>query len=201
MRLKSVCLLRLQDLVFKSWFSQRTCTSAEKLCLRRNDFQENTLSSYKELSTEKEFTDVTLACGDGQQVMVHRVVLIISSPLFQNLLTNRNPHPMIIMRGVNMDDLVAMMDFLCCGEANVLQENLDTFLALANELQLKGLTGDYNTNYNRSQSPEKMPQKEDEAKVKPMLQKERRSGVERDAPLSRNFESTVSLWRQRTLAS
>ena len=75
-------------------------------------------------------------------------------------------------------------------------------LALANELQLKGLTGNYN-NYdvNRSQSPEKMPQKEDVAKVKPMLQKERRSGVERDAPLSRNFESTVSLWRQRTLAS
>ena len=61
-----------------------------------------------------------------------------------------------------MDDLVAMMDFLYCGEANVLQENLDTFLALANELQLKGLTGDYNTSddVNRSQSPEKTPQKE-----------------------------------------
>ena len=132
--------------------------SAEKLCLKWNDFQENTLSSYKELRTEKEFTDFTLACGDGQQALVHKVVLIISSPLFRNLLkTNRNPHPMIIMRGVNMDDLVAMMDFIYFGEANVLQENLDTFLALANELQLKGLTGDCNTSddVNRSQSPKK----------------------------------------------
>ena len=33
------------------------------------------------------------------------------------------------------------MDFLYCGEANVLQENLDPFLALAEELRLKGLTG------------------------------------------------------------
>ena len=116
--------------------------SAEKLCLKWNGFQENTLSSYKELRTEKEFTDFTLACGDGQQVVVHKVVLIISSPLFRNLLkTNRNPHPIIIMRGVNMDDLVTMM--------------------------------------------------------KPMLQKERQSGVERDAPLSRNFESTVSLVERR----
>ena len=32
--------------------------SAEKLCLNWNDFQENTLSSYRELRTEKEFTDV-----------------------------------------------------------------------------------------------------------------------------------------------
>ena len=44
-----------------------------------------------------------------------------------------------------MDDLVAMMDFLYRGEANLPQENLDTFLALANELQLKGLTGDQNS--------------------------------------------------------
>ena len=125
-------------------------------------FEKTFCQATKSSELKKEFTDVTLACGDGQQVVVHKVVLIISSPLFRNLLkTNRNPHPMIIMRGVNMDDLVAMMDFLCCGEANVLQENLDTFLALANELQLKGLTGDCNTSddVNRSQSPKKRPKK------------------------------------------
>ena len=34
-----------------------------------------------------------------------------------------------------------MVDFLYCGEANVPQENLDSFLALAEELKLKGLMG------------------------------------------------------------
>ena len=33
------------------------------------------------------------------------------------------------------------MDFLYCGEANVYQENLDSFLAIAEELQLRGLMG------------------------------------------------------------
>ena len=39
------------------------------------------------------------------------------------------------------DDLMAIMDFLYCGEANVYQENLDSFLAIAEELQIKGLMG------------------------------------------------------------
>ena len=38
------------------------------------------------------------------------------------------------------------MDFLYCGEANVYQENLDSFLAIAEELQLKGLMGKTNDN-------------------------------------------------------
>ena len=37
------------------------------------------------------------------------------------------------------DDLMAIVDFLYLGEANVNQENLDSFLAVAEELQLKGL--------------------------------------------------------------
>ena len=39
------------------------------------------------------------------------------------------------------DDLLAIVDFLYCGEANVFQENLDSFLAITEELQLKGLMG------------------------------------------------------------
>ena len=46
---------------------------------------------------------------------------------------------MIYFRGVKSEDLAAIVDFLYCGEANVYQENLDSFLALAEEFQLKGL--------------------------------------------------------------
>ena len=45
------------------------------------------------------------------------------------------------MRGFKSEDLVAILDFLYFGEANVYQENLDSFLAIAEELQLKGLMG------------------------------------------------------------
>ena len=39
---------------------------------------------------------------------------------------------------------VAILDFLYFGETNVEQENLEAFLALAEELRLKGLTGPSN---------------------------------------------------------
>ena len=42
---------------------------------------------------------------------------------------------------MNSDDLNAVVDFLYYGEANIYQENLENFLAIAEEFQLKGLTG------------------------------------------------------------
>ena len=111
--------------------------------MKWNDFQETILSSFKELRSDQEFTDVTLACEDGQQLGAHKVVLSTSSPLFRNLLrSNKHQHPLIYMRGIKFEDLVAIIDFLYFGEANVYQEHLDAFLALANELNLKGLTGE-----------------------------------------------------------
>ena len=114
----------------------------EKLCLKWNDFQENINCAFKNLRTEKNFTDVTLVCEDGQQVEVHKVILAASSPFFQKLLEkNKHPHPLVYMRALKFEDLLALVDFLYVGEANLFQENLDSFLALTEELQLRGLMG------------------------------------------------------------
>ena len=115
---------------------------SEKLCLKWNDFQENVNTAFGNLREDTEFTDVTLACEDGQQIEAHKVILAASSPFFQNLLKrNKHPHPLIYMRGLKSEDLGAIVDFLYCGEANVLQDNLESFLAIAEELRLKGLMG------------------------------------------------------------
>ena len=115
--------------------------TTEKLCLQWNDFKENVSSAFGKFKDDQEFADVTLACEDGQQVEAHRLVLASSSPFFWNLLKkNKHSHPLIFMRGVKFEDLVAITDFLYLGEANVFQDNLDDFLALAGELKLKGLT-------------------------------------------------------------
>ena len=117
-------------------------TSDEKLCLQWNEFKENVSSVFGDLRQDNELTDVTLVCEDGQQVEAHKVVLVASSPFFLNILKrNKHPHPLIYMRGVKPENLMAMVDFFYHGEANVDQENLDSFLVLAEELQLKGLRG------------------------------------------------------------
>ena len=83
---------------------------------------------------------MTLACEDGAQVVAHKVVLVSCSPFFKDLLQrNKHPHPGIYMKGVRSEDLVAIRDFLYQGETSVCQENLNSFLALAEAFQLKDL--------------------------------------------------------------
>ena len=116
--------------------------TSEKFCLKWNDFQKNIGSVFGSLRKDNEFTDVTLACEDGYQVEAHKAILASSSPFFQNLLSrNKHAHPLIYMRSVKSEDLVALIDFLYFGEANIYQENLDTFLNIAEELKLKGING------------------------------------------------------------
>ena len=45
------------------------------------------------------------------------------------------------MKGIKHEILLAVVDFLYLGEANVFQESLDSFLAIAEKLRLKGLMG------------------------------------------------------------
>ena len=52
------------------------------------------------------------------------MILAASSPFFEKLLgRNKHSHPMVYMRGVKFDDLLAIVDFLYRGEANVVQDN------------------------------------------------------------------------------
>ena len=107
-----------------------------------NYFKESVNSAFGKLREDKDYTDVTLACEDGQQMEAHKVILAASSDFFGKILQrNKHPYPLIYLNGVQSEDLEAILDFLYFGEANVCQENLDAFLAIAEKLKLQGLTG------------------------------------------------------------
>ena len=120
-----------------------TMTSTnEKFCLKWNDFQQNIISNYQELRRNSDFSDVTLVCEDDQQVEAHQVILSASSPFFMKVLrNNKHSHPMIYMRGLKAKDLLSIVNFIYTGETNILHEDLDDFLTIADDIQLKGLTG------------------------------------------------------------
>ena len=86
------------------------------MSLQWNDFKDNAINAFGSLRDDNDFADVTLACEDGKQVEAHKVVLASSSPFFQNILRkNKHIHPLIYMRGVKSDDLLAIVDFLYSG--------------------------------------------------------------------------------------
>ena len=89
---------------------------------------------------------MTLSCEDDKQVKAHKFILAASSPFFKDILKrNKDPHPLIYTRGLKLEDLLAIINILYFGEANAFQENLDTFLVLAEEQRPKGLTGSGNS--------------------------------------------------------
>jgi len=114
--------------------------AAEKFCLRWNDFESNISVAFRELREEKDFFDVTLACEDSQ-VSAHKVILSACSPFFRNVLRkNPHQHPLLYLKGVKYQEMLSVLNFMYQGEVNVAQDELNSFLAVAEELRVKGLT-------------------------------------------------------------
>ena len=111
---------------------------SEKFCLKWNDFERNISSAFREIRDEKEFFDITIACED-EQMQAHKVVLSACSPFFRNVL-KRNPHqhPLLFLKGVSLKDLQAVLNFMYHGEVNVAQDDLNSFLQVAEDLRVKG---------------------------------------------------------------
>jgi len=113
---------------------------SEKFCLRWNDFENNISSAFRELRDDKDFFDVTLACDD-EQIQAHKVILSACSPFFRNVLRrNQHQHPLLYLKGVNYTNLQSVLNFMYHGEVNVAQEELNSFLSVAEDLKVKGLT-------------------------------------------------------------
>ena len=116
-----------------------------KFSLKWYEFQENVSNTLGNLRETTDFSDVTLACEDGQ-MEAHKIVLAASSPFFEDLLKrNKHIHPLIYMRGIHSEDLLGILDFLYYGEASIPQETLDNFLKIAAELKIKSLDGGNDT--------------------------------------------------------
>jgi hypothetical protein len=113
---------------------------SEKFCLRWNDFESNISSAFRELREDKDFFDITLSCDD-EQIQAHKVILSACSPFFRNVLRcNPHQHPLLYLKGVKYTDLQSVLNFMYHGEVNVAQEELNSFLAVAEDLKVKGLT-------------------------------------------------------------
>merc|ERR1712142_627504 len=68
-------------------------------------------------------------------------ILSACSPFFRNVLRrNQHQHPLLYLKGINYSNLQSVLNFMYHGEVNVAQEELNSFLSVAEDLQVKGLT-------------------------------------------------------------
>ena len=89
---------------------------------------------------------MTLCCDNGVDVVqAHKVILAACSPLFRKILSRQKStgqNPFLYLKGIRLKELRAVLDFIYHGEVNVAQDSLNNFLAVAEELAIKGLTTD-----------------------------------------------------------
>ncbi|XP_017755154.1 PREDICTED: broad-complex core protein isoforms 1/2/3/4/5-like [Eufriesea mexicana] len=102
---------------------------AEQFSLRWNNFSNNLTSGFLNHFTENDLVDVTLAV-EGQLLQAHKLVLSVCSPYFKNIFKN-----CFIGKSLSASS-----------EININQEDLSTFLKVAQTLQIRGLTAEDTSN-------------------------------------------------------
>ncbi|XP_012270171.1 modifier of mdg4-like [Orussus abietinus] len=89
---------------------------------------------------KQQFVDVSLVCKDGTVLKCHKMVLAHSSSFFRRLLeVNDHPYPMIILHDIEADDLKTILNFMYCGEIQVVRSDVGRLLRIAEILEVRGL--------------------------------------------------------------
>ena len=129
---------------------------SDKYCLRWNEYPSNLSNAFNELRNDEDFFDITLITEESE-IRCHKLILGACSPHFLQMIKRLNSqlNPAIYLRGVRHEDIKNILEFMYLGVVNVCQEDLESFLSVAQDLCIKGLT--QNDNYSPSSSSSSHP--------------------------------------------
>ncbi|KAL4707183.1 hypothetical protein ACJJTC_009947, partial [Scirpophaga incertulas] len=118
--------------------------SDEQFSLCWNNFHANMSAGFHGLLSRGDLVDVTLA-AEGRLLQAHKLVLSVCSPYFQEMFKiNFYFLVSVFLKDVSHSALRDLLQFMYQGEVNVKQEELASFISTAEQLQVKGLTGNQN---------------------------------------------------------
>ena len=115
----------------------------DTFCLKWSEYNSSISQSFEEFRDVSEFCDLTFISDDKQQFKAHKVILAASSAFFRNILSNMNhpyqqAHSMLFLNGIHSAELKALLEFIYQGEVKMGKQNLQSFVGLAQKLELKG---------------------------------------------------------------
>ena len=128
---------------------------SEKFSLKWNDYQTNWNKALNDMRTDTDLADVTLISDDKVEFSAHRILLSSCSEMFRFIFKrNINSNHLLFLGGVNSINLGFILDYIYYGEVNIFQEQLDDFLDSAEKLEIEGLVGNNQENFNGEQIPQ-----------------------------------------------
>lgn len=111
----------------------------QQYCLKWNNHQSNLLKVFDRLLGSQQFCDVLVA-AEGKTLRAHKVVLLACSSYFEAIFCEFNEkNQVVILKDTRYEDVKALVEFMYKGEINVPQDQLESLLKTAENLQVKGL--------------------------------------------------------------
>uniref|UniRef100_T1IIM2 Kelch-like protein diablo n=1 Tax=Strigamia maritima TaxID=126957 RepID=T1IIM2_STRMM len=106
------------------------------------DVLEKFALTLNQLRHNKELTDITLICKDGE-FSAHKTILAASSPFFRHLFTSVvEKKKYIQMSGIESDTLTVLLDYIYTGNLNIPEtmDKVEQLLFASNQLQIPDFT-------------------------------------------------------------
>ena len=95
--------------------------------------------AYKVIDVEKDLHDVTLVCDDGA-VDAHKLILCSASIFFRLMLKrSKHQHPLLYMKGLKINQIQNILDYIYYGQVSIAKENLKEFIDIAKEFEVESL--------------------------------------------------------------
>ena len=108
--------------------------------MSKPNFDTFTNKTFRNLLDDEDFTDVTLACDDGQLVKAHKVILAAASTFFKRILGQAaHPNPLVHIQGIKAFHLRLMLDFIYLGRISIERGNIEEFFETTRSLRIEGL--------------------------------------------------------------
>ena len=113
-----------------------------KYNLKWNSHHSEAFQAFDQLRNRELFVDVTLAC-ESQFLKAHKLVLSAGSQYLERILQrDSSSSPSIHFFGIEMHILRLLVEFMYKGEVEVPSADLERFIQMADNLEVKGLKGD-----------------------------------------------------------
>ncbi|XP_018399625.1 PREDICTED: zinc finger and BTB domain-containing protein 14-like [Cyphomyrmex costatus] len=107
-----------------------------------NNHLANLSGLFEALYRSGSLTDATLACQGGM-LRAHRLVLAACSPYFERVFKEHyGEQPILILKGVAVEEMECLLDFMYRGSIDVAEEHLPSLIKTATDLEIRGLSGE-----------------------------------------------------------
>ncbi|GLH03662.1 Longitudinals lacking protein, isoforms H/M/V [Gryllus bimaculatus] len=112
----------------------------QQFSLRWGEYKSTLVTVFEKLLKNGMLVDCTLS-AEGKSLEAHRAVMSACSPYFELLLSEHSEkHPVVILKDVKFEQMKAMVDYMYKGEVIVSKDQIESLLAAAESLKIRGLT-------------------------------------------------------------